>query len=58
VTADPRAAALPWRSDDVFDRDSLELLPRRGLELSFPDATSSFADPSVETTASTAAGVR
>jgi hypothetical protein len=33
VAADPRAAALPWRSNDVFDRDSLELLPRCDLEL-------------------------
>jgi hypothetical protein len=27
VVADPRAAALPRRSDDGCDRDSLELLP-------------------------------
>jgi hypothetical protein len=57
VVADRRAAALPQHSGDGFDRDSLELL-RRGLELSSPDATSSFTNPSVEAATSTAAGAR
>jgi hypothetical protein len=58
LVADPRAAAHPLRSGDEFDCGILELLPRCDLELSSPDATSSFADPSVEAAASTAVGVR
>jgi hypothetical protein len=47
VAVDPTAAALLLRSGD-----------EGSLELSSPDATSSFADPSVEAAASTAAGAR